>query len=156
MVCHGKLQAGLHYGWTLTWGQKAQFLWDSKGKQNHRNSQLQGGLASEENQVQGQRAICMCSWPKMSCSEVSPNLLSAVLLPMRILCSPADSRGLGVPAPETSRRRITLQRGPCLSPFHLLPADLQNFESRETCESCWSFVLSQPLAHTSQILGLIL
>lgn len=115
MVCHGKLLAGLHFGWTLTWGQKAQFLWDSKGKQNHRNSQLEGDLASEENQVQGQRAICMCFWPKMSCSEVSPNLLSTVLLPMRILCSLADSRGLGVPAPETSRR-ITLQREDHVSP----------------------------------------
>lgn len=56
-------------------GPKSRFLQNSKGNQNYRNSGLEGNLASEENQIQRQHAIYMCSSPKISCREVVPGLL---------------------------------------------------------------------------------
>lgn len=92
-----KSNAGLHQWWTLTGGPKSQLLWDSQGNLNDQTLALEGSLASKENQVQRQHAIYMCSSPKISCSEVVPDLFSTVLLPQRNFCPPADSRWLGAP-----------------------------------------------------------
>lgn len=78
-------------------GPKSQLLWDSKGNQNDRTLGLEGSLASKENRVQRQHAIYMCSSPKISYSEVVPDLFSTVLLPQRNFCPPTDSRWLGAP-----------------------------------------------------------